>query len=237
MENNEITVDAKWLMDSCLCWAMRYCMYRKSYAVLDMLEMVELINKNREKFNEGKIGIIVRDLRNCSNERMGWEFKNVEIDNSIDAPFVAYDLIAKELVKNPDIHFYDYDWYVNCINGTLERTKREKPYTLHECGDTLQRLYDCDLDTISKAIAMLDLNNRYIVKTKYDGKEAEDLCFRMRSTRLLGSGGVEECREEYHPLSRPNSTIIEDYIVEILPVSFDSILHENKEVLKRMSDD
>lgn len=235
MKNNEIKLDADWLMNNCLCWAMRYCMYRSSYATSDTLEMAELINKNRDKFNENKINVILRDLRNCANERLGY-LDNVELDNYLDAPLVAYHLIAKELAENPDIRFCDYDWKVDCFTGVVERTKRGKPLLLNGITDSTQRLYDCDIDSVVNAIAILDQNNRYIVKTEYNGNKAETLCIALYDAESLDRGGEEKWKLCYKPLDRPHVSIVDECITDVIPASFDKILEENKDILKRMKD-
>lgn len=235
MKNKKITLDADWLINNCLCWAMRYCMYRSSYASSDTLEMAQLINANRDKFNENKINIIIRDLRNCANERLEY-LDNVELENRLDAPLVAYQLIAKELAENPDIRFCDYDWDVDCYTGEIKRTKREKPLLLNDDPDYPERLHDCDIDSVVKAIAILDKENRYIVKTKFNGKKAETICFKSFGTYMLDKGGVEEWKLKYVPVDRPHVWIDDECIIETSPISFDGILEENKGILKRMKD-
>lgn len=214
MKNNEITIDADWLINSCLCWAMRYCMYRSSYATSDTLEMAQLINANRDKFNENKINIIIRDLRNCANERLEF-LDNVELDNRLDYPFVAYQLIAKELAENPDIRFCDYDWYVDCFTGETKRTKRDKPLMIYQGADCPMRLYDCDIDIVAIAIGILDKDNRWLVRTEYQGKKNTTTCFRLYGTSLLDKGGVEKWELKYIPLNKPQSWIANEYITEV----------------------
>lgn len=235
MKSKKITLDADWLMNNCLCWAMRYCMYRSSYATSDVIDMAQLINANRDKFNENKIGIIIRDLRNCANERLEY-LENVELENSLDAPLVAYQLIAKELAENPGIRFCDHDWQVNCFTGELKRTKREKPLMIYQGSDYPKRLYDCDIETVLKAIAILDKDNRWLVKTEYQVKEAENLCVKLYNTIFLDNG-VEKWKTCYKPLNRPQVSIVDECITEVTPISFDKIIEDNKEILKRMSDD
>lgn len=235
MKNKKITLDADWLMNNCLCWAMRYCMYRSSYATSDVIDMAQLINANRDKFNENKINIVIRDLRNCANERLEY-LDNVKLENRLDAPLVAYQLIAKELVLNPNIRFCDYDWFVDCFTGNVDIAMRDKPLLLNGITDCTQRLYDCDIDTVVKAIAILDKDNRYIVKTEYNGNKAETLCLRLYETTWLEKD-IEKWKLCHKPLDRPHVSIVDDCITEVIPTSFDKIIEDNKGVLKRMKDD
>lgn len=207
MIDNEITLDADWLLDSCLVWAMRYCAGRRTYASSDVVDMAMLIHENRLKFKPNKVELIIRDLREVINMNIDY-IHNVEVEYSLYSRFDAYQLIAKDLARHPKIKFWEYDWYVNCNTAGIERTKIENPVDI-------TRLYDCDLDSVVKAIAILDTDKHYRVTTDYNGNIAERDCFMVYDATMLDRDGIEKWEKQYHPISNPRVSTVGEYITKV----------------------
>lgn len=107
---------------------------------------------------------------------------------------------------------------------------------IYKDSDCPQKLYDCDIDTVVKAIAILDKDNRYMVKVEYDGKKEEYVCFRFYQGFMLGWPDREVFKLSHRPLIRPSATIAYESITEVMPISFDEIIEDNKDILKRIKD-
>lgn len=218
--SNNITLDTDWLMNHLIISAMRYDASRSSYIVSDLIDIAQLIHRNRDKFNADRVKWLARDLREQATHRLQW-LKNVICNNDSNDRIVsdAYTLIAKHLQAHPEIRFCHYDWEVDCVSGKVYANKRETPLMTNG-GFHTQTLYDHDIATIVDAANIIDESCHRIVVAEYEGKEKETLCFPSIWAKQIYNEEKHICEDytyemQWKPVDRPHVYVAHEYITEI----------------------
>lgn len=200
--------------------AMRYDASRSSYIVSDLIDIAQLIHRNRDKFDADRVAWLARDLREQASDRLRW-LSNVNADNTFNDRIVhdAYTLIAKHLQTNPDMRFCDYDWEVDCVSGKVYADKRDAPLMTNG-GYHTQTLYDCDIATIVDAANLIDESCHRTVVSEYQGKREEKRCFPSILAEQIYNEEKHICEDytystQWKPADRPHVWVAEEYIEEI----------------------
>lgn len=171
--NPTVTVPADFMLDKLIWNATRYIYTRSSYATSYALDYAALIYDNLTMFNPDRLAFFARDVREGISHRVCWK-KNVTVEGEYNDRnrFDAYTLIGQYLENRPDIRFCQYDWVVDCINGTVDVMSRDVWATRYD--NTPETLQDHDIGAFQILANVCDRSKWVDVSVKcVDGKIRE----------------------------------------------------------------
>lgn len=166
---NLITLDADFVLDDLMFWAMRYISGRCTYATSAALDYAKLIADNRNKFNPDRLLFFARDVRSEICDRLKFK-SNIDMVGDSNHMIVrdAYSLIKAEMMAMDipwtDSHKYHYD--VDCVSCTcnilpLDKNKWNEYRALHN-----------DIDVAGFALLADSIDRVFEVTTKYNGQKS-----------------------------------------------------------------
>lgn len=131
--SKKISLDADYLLDELIWPATRYCIGRHSYVSSYAREYWNIIRQHRDSFDEERLQFYARDVKaEISNDMNWWDnVRTVESFNST-INFDSYYLLSKYLCEHPDCDFANTDFTINCLNGEIETSEREKSVTIYQ---------------------------------------------------------------------------------------------------------
>ena len=155
-DNNQITIDAGFLLNHLMWNSTRYCVGRHSYVSMYAEDYWRIIRQNREKFNESRLRFFARDIKNEIADVMRY-WDNVKTENTGNDR-IKYDphfLLCRYMYNHPECEFTKTDFEIDCIAGTVTASPRPEP--IEENMAMFHKIPDVDLMEWSKlASCILD---------------------------------------------------------------------------------
>jgi hypothetical protein len=110
--------------------ATRYAIGRHSYVVSDAEDYAKIISRNRDKFSEGRLSFLARDIRVNISNQLQWTCDNIRSTNcyndrcEFDTLSLMMELIQAKRVEDFEHTIFTFD----CRTGEVEMTKSEETY-------------------------------------------------------------------------------------------------------------
>lgn len=202
----------QWLNDFAW-WGMRYCIGRKSGASLMCYDILEVLETQKECFEDKKIKerlkFFARDIRAEISQRMNW-LKGVICRGDSNSQIVtdAYTLLVKYLEDNPEIKFEENDFDIDCAAEIVSSVPSSQ-------------LKDITYDTFPSSdfhgwIKLANYIDRQKKITVGNGEKEEiAICVEIPTVEDYSEGRVAMVWSPIYPLSSTNRYYLPEYIKKI----------------------